>query len=134
MSSFFKIEHSFSSCNNTVQPVEYSLLFFIIKLQDTLQAIRVLRATSDELQDVGAVISKGSDAKELALYDILIQCAKAELSMLPTTMEIDENLMRSKITDARSSREGLAIQFRISKKRLLQEAIRNMEKRMNQAK
>lgn len=98
--------------------------------KDTLQAVRILMASENDLQQgLANVAAKGSFGSELMLYELLIKIAKAELDLYPTTIDQDVDLLKSSMKSSLSRRESLAIAFRTQKKKLLAEGIKNMEKR-----
>lgn len=96
-----------------------------------IQALRALMSTDDEWDDSGEAIgnfaAEVSPANERAARTAVRRAMEIELESKATTIAEDENLLKmyseGKFVD---SEEVLAVMFRLQKKKLLQEAIRNM--------
>ena len=96
-----------------------------------IQALRALVSSNDEWSDAGEAIGNFSTqvsvSNERAAQTALRRAMEMELESKATTIEEDENLLKI-YTEGKGVEyeEVLAVMFRLEKKKMLQEAIRNM--------
>lgn len=96
-----------------------------------IQALRALMSSNDEWEDSGEAIgnfaAEVSPANERAARTAVRRAMEMELESKATTIEEDKNLLKM-YTEGKGvdNEEVLAVMFRLEKKKLLQEAIRNM--------
>mmetsp|Transcript_10349 Transcript_10349/g.14860 ORF Transcript_10349/g.14860 Transcript_10349/m.14860 type:complete len:532 (-) Transcript_10349:65-1660(-) len=96
-----------------------------------IQALRALMSSDDEWDESGEAIgnfaAEVSPANERAARTAVRRAMELELESKTTTIEEDENLLKMyKEGKGVDNEEVLAVLFRLEKKKLLQEAIRNM--------
>jgi len=96
-----------------------------------IQALRALMSSDDEWEDSGEAIgnfaAEVSPANERAARTAARRALEIELESKATTIEEDENLLKMyKESEGIDNEQVLAVLFRLEKKKLLKEAIRNI--------
>jgi hypothetical protein len=98
-----------------------------------VQAVRALISTEGEWEDaaeaIGNFASPVSPENERAANAAIRRAMEMELESKATTIEEDESLLTTTTTDDDDDDDGmmlLPVAFRLEKKKLLREAIRNM--------